>query len=118
MREILFRGKNVDNNEWVEGFYFMQCNFDAGISEHYIKAWGTDFTIHSESIGQWINAFDKNGKKIFEGDIVEYDNQLYTIRYVEQYCRFGGIKPHTVCAVFNFKNSVIVGNIYDNSQLM
>lgn len=118
MREILFKGKNVDNDEWVEGFYFMQWNFDTEKSEHYIKAWGTDLTIHSESIGQWINAFDKNGKKIFEDDVVNYNNTLYVVKYISQYCRFAGVNKHAVCAVFNFAKAEIVGNIHDNPELL
>lgn len=116
MREILFRGKRVDNDEWFEGVDVMHNTI---LGELCLSNANQNWVcIVPSTMSQYTGATDKYDKKIFEGDVVKYDNQLYTIRYIEQYCRFGGVKPHTVCAVFNFKNSVIVGNIHDNPELL
>lgn len=68
-RQILFRGKRIDNDEWAEGYLFKSWN-------RAFLLWGMTGDIPNmvevkpETVGEFTNLTDKNGNKIFEGDIV------------------------------------------------
>lgn len=115
-REILFRGKSVETNEWVYGAYILEkysntpyiCYFEYS-SFLNIK----QVEVIPETVGEFTGMTDKNGTKIFEGDIVRtqpfYDRPYSTTRKEKQ---FLGIVEHHICT---FKgNNVFPEQKYDS----
>lgn len=116
MREILFRGKDIKGN-WYEGLLAHNIAKD----EWYISnkaGISTAYQVRPETIGQFTGLTDKNGTKIFEGDIVEYEGKRYSINYLPHYARFSAVKPNTVFCVFAYQRGEVIGNIYDNPELI
>ena len=133
MREILFRGKTL-TNRWVEGAYYKQEYFygdkeDAHIiitsKENLTYDQGLDFCIViPETVGQFTGLTDKNGTKIFEGDILQFDYIGKNLgvngkaAVVFENAKFGvkwGWRKEFVC-LDGFVNTTleIIGNIHDN----
>ena len=132
MREILFRGKRIDNGEWVEGAYFPDKNGDALICTNIIAGtpidesamcitWGVD----PATIGQYTGLTDRNGQKIFEGDVVLKRTYLgkkpfpVTFGGGMFHCGFGG-GSSTALHRYSLEDKQIevIGNIHDNPELM
>lgn len=142
MREILFRGKTTDG-DWTYGYYvftpkrtgiFGQTISSADFDRHYILTMRFNFVkeVIPTSVGQFTSLYDKNGKRIFEGDICrfrEWSNGdmcwVGKVHYEYQQFVISGGKnkecktPFTLAmSRFVSKNIEIIGNIHDNPELL
>ena len=124
MREILFRGKRTDNGEWVEGYYSPVNIPITGNMGHFINVGGyRAVEIDSETVGQYTGLNDKNGVKIFEGDIVRYGDTIHRVVFEQRNgtAYFGLV--YAACETLPFghyqdlKQIEVIGNIYDNPEL-
>lgn len=132
MREILFRGKRTDNGEWAKGYYIHRptavCIGESNPSCIWVPAADPDdstkiFEVFSETVGQFTGLTDKNGRKIFEGDIVKYStNKFGIINYGIACFSVQDIKSRNNPALdiifADYSNVEVIGNIYDNPELL
>lgn len=130
MRTIKFRGYNAKNKEWLYGCYLINRG------EHFICPDGIqhlgktpeDFQIDPKTLGQFTGLYDKNGKEIYEGDIIGYKcDSLYVVAYNDTFASYAlnkvgyKIEPfivHITQGWLNEFNKVVIGNIYDNPELL
>ena len=119
MREILFRGKRVPDNEWVEGFYFREAG--SFIKELPSAISTPTHLVYPETIGQYTGLTDKNGTKIFEGDIVTmpaYNGGRHkTVVYFKN-GKFAVDGSNYGFKDIAPKNMKVIGNIHDNPELL
>ena len=142
MREILFRGKRIDNGEWVssgnlitftdegEGRQFFipqvnaKCTCTHDEQDNIISFnSGMFYKVDPEPVGQFTGMTDKNGKRIFEGDVVRFDSGVFVVRFYD--CRMGfgfsGQFGRGCVAGFtmtNWEDIEVLGNIHDNPELL
>ena len=118
MRTFKFRGKGIKSGQW---FYGSVVPF--GNSAYIFKMFRLLLMEHAEvdpaTVGQFTGLFDKNGKEIYEGDIVRHDenSKCYSIIYEEPMFRFA---PNDDCFAFlNHPELLeVIGNIHDNKKLL
>ena len=120
MREILFRGKRKCNGEWVYGSLILWNDGDTEIcilsSEEYAEQ--SKVLIYSETVGQFTGLTDKNGKKIFEGDIFifpEIRKHKYVVEWDANYACFDCFND---VSGFDASSIEVIGNIHDNPELL
>lgn len=143
-REILFKAKRKDNKEWVygdliDGKFFFDKSSDYYDAPYYDDELGVIdgrlIEVISETVCQYTNLKDKNGKKIFENDIVFYSDFtsvykddiigvikytqdcMFEIEYDDKYVRGGKTTRPLVChehSTFTSKKIEVIGNISDN----
>lgn len=119
------KAKRIDNNEWVEGYYVC-LNGDrhfiyTGYAETDCGTYYPDcHEVIPETVGQCTGLKDKNGKLIFEGDIIEYKFEYGKITYSESEAMYIA-EFDTWCTDFDHieaKDVEVISNIHDNPELL
>lgn len=132
MREILFKAKRIDNGEWIEGYYQKRHDFLVG-GKHIIfhtdshKAWEYA-KVDPETLCQFTELCDKNGKKIWENDILmAHLDESYPedVTYETVEWNVAGWVAHETGSTdreyidkFDLEHFEVVGNIFDNKELL
>lgn len=131
-REILFRGKSIGIDKWLYGKLFnygltapsnVPC-ISVCVPTSWKEAYNL-YAVHPNTIGQYTGLKDKNGKKIFEGDIIESKGYKHLVIYNENLAGFRSVNvkyPKDLCGInqqwINECDKVVIGNIYDNKELI
>ena len=124
MREILFRGKREHNGVWVEGCLYRNLYGNYQIREHKVydeDVYIDDYNIIPETVGQYTGLTDKNGKKIFEGDVCKHRSN-YSGEYVISVVTYTDGQFLAMAdnnSGFNLSDGLeVIGNIHDNPELL
>ncbi len=134
-REIKFRGKSIETGDWVYGSLWIREQDGKGTPGYLICEFGGKTQlVDSKTVGQFTGLKDKNGKEIYEGDILGYPN-----RNIKRIVKFGRIwidveeyQQEAVCFFTTPNNEInsdtsflelndiqeIIGNIYENPELL
>ena len=134
MREILFRGKQTDKDKWVYGvpakgnrydeseIFMIERVFDC--DEYACK--GCEFTpVIPETVGQYTGLTDKNGERIFEGDIVTACNAMgecthtaTAVKWNDFFAEWSIGKCNSMYSDGSICSYEVIGNIHDNPELI
>lgn len=132
MRDILFRGKRLDNGEWAYGFLVKHPSA-VGFTDDspwYISVSPEDpddtggcYNVDLDTVGQYTGLKDKNGKRIFEGDIVAdevaHKHAVVRFRAPAFWLEYPGHEDLNECEWADCANQLtVIGNIHDNPELL
>lgn len=120
-REIKFRGKKIDNNEWVYGGYFSSCEEEGLIHYIFCSINGAEPVI-LETIGQFTGIKNVSQEEIWEGDILEFPFEMGIAYVINDGFRFAVKSPGSEAVDYEGKEVLeytsTIGNIYDNPDLL
>lgn len=130
MREILFKGKRICDGKWIEEYYLRDQYHIGGKDIIFYRKDSDRFTVYTdridpETLCQFTWLYDKNGKRIWENDIIQYGTVAAVVRFGEYgngnlgfYVDFPEETNYRKDFSYWSKKVVVVGNAFDNPELL
>ena len=130
-RTIKFRGKSADNGKWITGCYYHECGNTYIVEDRQSlseTSRNVPYVFIPETVGQFTGLFYKNGKEIYEGDILHtitfgFEPEEYTAIILYDNCRFQLSNGRNLfyfgqSDLTKMDDTIVIGNIYDNPELI
>lgn len=130
MNRIEFRGQRCSDGKWVYGYYVESKTSWKGHKPH--KSWIVSdaisnggffnilgrYAVKDDTVGQFADLRDKNGKKIFKGDVIKCGMRLYVCEFIDGGFEFRDLSDGKLVLKAIVNHSCLIGNIYDNPKLL
>lgn len=123
-RTIKFRGKSADNRKWITGYYYHECGNTYIVEDRQSlseTSRNVPCVVIPETVGQFTGLFDKNGKEIYEGDILNNGQCNYFVCWNSERGAWWLKNKdliYTTPLGFLSIELFVVGNIHDNPELL
>ena len=125
MRTIKFRGKRIDKGIWVYGGFTLDAADMPRITVKTSDETGLEFPkVIPETVGQFTERHDENGKEIYEKDILSFEGRKYIVKWHGEFGRFAALdmkhdeKDFVQLGVKMWDETEVIGNIHDNPELL
>lgn len=131
MRQIKFRGKDIETGEWLYGYLVHPIGKNPRVYVQDVKTEGVAsffvYDVEESTVGQFTGLLDKNGNEIYEGDIiVEHfieEDVTYVCKYIEEFACFAFDKDikygeYYYLQKIDSPKLQIIGNIHDNPEIL
>ena len=121
IREVIFRGKRTDNGEWIEGSLLGidWCDKPSTYSIAPNTPVSVFYSVIPETVGQYTGLTDKNGARIFEGDIVDYISSDVIGNPKTGTIIVEDMTDYDTMIYLNHSDELqIIGNIHDNTEIL
>ena len=124
IENIKFNAKRIDNNTWVEGYFYSECG-NAYIIENCQKESKLNrnltYQVDHSTVCQFIGLTDYDGKDLYEGDIIYFSDSYNQVVWEDDLCAFVlvGVESHSYyvhCDILKNLPFYIVGNKFDNEK--
>lgn len=117
MREIKFRGQRLENKEWVYGSLVVFHDWEGNRRIQIVDNTGSVHEVDPSTVGQYTGLKDKNGKVIYEGDIVHWNEYVGKVIFKNGLFarKFKNVSASLVSLLLVTE---VIGNIHDNPELL